>query len=420
MVLGRTHACTTQLIGARVSRRHVELSRGTHGWLARDLGSKNGTSLNGARITEAPLSPQDVLRVGEWVGVVADVLPEQEPIRWIAPGLLGAAALASCFAALTAVAPSDLDVVLTGETGTGKEVLARAVHELSGRRGELVAVNCAALPQHLAEGELFGYRKGAFTSAVRSSVGHLRSAQGGTLFLDEVVELDERVQAKLLRALETRTVVPLGESTPEAVDLRVVAAAQTALVDRVEAGKFRADLYARLNGVEVHIPPVRKRREEVIAHFRRELSVRCGGAGPDLDADLAEQLCLYDWPLNVREIRQLAARMAVLHGAEALLTRAHLPERIAGWRTRDSKRPPEPRRERAARSPSRAARRLDANERRNRNDLESLVRALRQVGGNVSAAAKAIGMSRQRAYRLMDQHPELGVCDLAPSESEVS
>ncbi len=417
VVVGRSDDCTTKLLGARVSRRHAEFVRGDHGWLVRDLGSKNGTLLNGSRVSLAPLSNHDVLRVGEWVGVVMQVPADfrGDPVTTVARDVLCGPALAATYTKLSAIASSDLAVVLTGETGTGKEVFAQALHQQSGREGGLVAVNCAALPEQMAEGELFGYRKGAFTSAVRGSLGYLRSAHRGTLFLDEVVELGERVQAKLLRALETKSIVPLGEALPEAVDLRVIAAAQSPLADLVEAGRFRADLYSRLAGVELVIPPLRQRREEVLPHFRRVLTARSGGAPPDIEAEAAEKLCLYDWPLNVRGVQQVAARIAVLLGHEDLITVAHLPECIAQPKLEDLNHEA-PKQRRA--KPSRAAQRLQQSERRNQDDTERLIAALRLAGGNVTAAARTLGISRQRAYRLMDQNPEIDVSSFGLSDSK--
>lgn len=408
LVIGRGKECATVLPGPNVSRQHCRLSRAESGWILRDLGSKNGTFLNGTRAAEAPLSEQDVVRVGECVGIMANVEPgpDDQAVTAIAPGVLGGAKLRHAYRSLIAVATSALDVVLIGETGSGKEVFARKLHELSGRAGPLVSVNCAALPEQMAEGELFGYRKGAFTSAIRSSPGYLRAAHLGTLFLDEVIELEERIQAKLLRALEAREVTPLGEVTPERVDLRVVAAAQASLAERVETGGFRADLYSRLSGIEIIIPPVRDRREDVLPLFRHFMAERCGGSAPGLDADAAEKLCLYDWPLNVREVLQTAARLAVLHGHEPVLSVSHLPARIADTTNEvDCQRPSLPAGDGFPRS--RAARRVHESERRNERDMDRLIDALRRARGNVSAAAKALGISRQRAYRLMDLRPDI-------------
>jgi transcriptional regulator with PAS, ATPase and Fis domain len=407
VLIGRGRTCAAQLSSAGVSRNHCRLSRNASGWIVRDLESKNGTFVNGLRVTEAPLSEQDVLRVGEWVGIFAqvDVAYSSRLAGPIVPNLIGGSKLLHAYEELVAVARSPLDVVLVGETGTGKEVFARKLHELSGRSGPLVSVNCAALPEPLAEGELFGYRKGAFTSAIRSSVGYLRSAHQGTLFLDEVVELDERIQAKLLRALEAREVTPLGEVISEKVDLRVVAAAQVPLAEHVESGRFRPDLYARLDGIEIGIPPIRQRREDVLPLFRHFLADRCKGKPPELDAAVAEKLCLYDWPRNVREIVQTAARVSVLHGRQSVLKVFHLPHRISAGTCPQESSPTSTTGQPTELRRSRAAKRLCQSERRNDHEMRLLTQALHRTGGNLSAAAKALGISRQRAYRLIDQRP---------------
>ena len=288
------------------------------------------------------------------------------------------------FRELAKVARSDLPVLLEGETGVGKDVFARALHEQSGRSGALVAVNCAALPEPLAEGELFGYRRGAFTGAERASVGLLKAASGGTLFLDEIMELPLTLQAKLLRVIEDGQVVPLGESTPVSLDLRVVAAAQKPLAGCVETGAFRRDLYARLNGYRITLPPLRERREDILPLFRQFLDQHCGGRAPALNAKAAEVLSLYSWPMNVRELSLVARRLAVAHGLESELHAEHLPEEM----TRAS-------------VPAPAPRKADSLPDQDDVDVERLQSALREHRGNVLRASAVLGMSRQRAYRLL-------------------
>lgn len=223
---------------------------------------------------------------------------------------------------------STLPTVILGETGTGKEGVAHAMHEWSARKGPFVAVNCAALVPTLAEAELFGYRRGAFTGAERASSGFFRAAQGGTLLLDEVTDLPESVQAKLLRALEQREISPLGESVPVRIDVRVLAGTQIPLAKMVEERRFRGDLCARLDGLTIRLPPLRERKQEIPYLFTHFLRLHSGGRPPDVEPRLVEQLCLYDWPFNVRELDLLARRLLVLHGHEELLRRSHLPEQI--------------------------------------------------------------------------------------------
>ena len=197
-----------------------------------DLNSTNGVFVNGRAVKHANLSSRDVLRLGDWVGIVVSLTDSgSEPwsFRELTPGYWAGPVLQAALAPARLVAASDLPMIIQGETGAGKEGAARAIHAWSGRRGPFVALNCAALPEALAEAELFGYRKGAFTGAERASPGYLRAAEGGTLFLDEIAELSLPIQAKLLRAVEQRELCPLGESTPVAIDVRLLAATQSPL-----------------------------------------------------------------------------------------------------------------------------------------------------------------------------------------------
>jgi hypothetical protein len=298
LTIGRDETSSVCLTGNDVSRRHAILHIDPEsGVRIADLGSRNGVRVNGRPVTEAPIGVGDVVRLGGWVGVVA---ASAGAFTEIAPGLWGGAALQAALAPLRTAAASDLPIVLEGETGTGKELATRALHRWSGRSGPLSAVNCAALPEGLAEGELFGYRRGAFTGADRASAGFFRGAQGGTLLLDEVSDLPLGLQAKLLRVLEEREVQPLGEIHPVPIDVRVVVAGQQPLIEAVRAGRFRADLLARLDGLAVRLPPLRKRREDVLPLFSRLLEELGQGRVPAMESDFAERLCMHDWPFNVR------------------------------------------------------------------------------------------------------------------------
>lgn len=396
VVFGRDADCTASLDGHEVSRRHATVAK-THSLpTLRDQKSRNGTFVNGLRIEEQPLGPGDVVRIGEWVGLVQEVPPGSAPIdfRDLCEGWWGGQTLARAVDPARRVATTDLPVIAQGETGTGKEGLARALHAWSGRPGAFVAMNCAALPAAIAEAELFGYRKGAFTGADRASVGYFRGAHQGTLFLDEILDLPLLLQAKLLRAIEQREVQPLGESQPVPVDARVVCATQEPLASAVQDRRFRADLFARLDGLTVVLPPLRARREDIVPLFARILREQSGGHPPALEPKLVEALLLYDWPLNVRELVLLARRLLALHSQEPVLRRGMLPERMAG-RQPSTSTPAQP-------SPARAPTQDDMA-------FEELVRALRQAGGNVSRAAAALGISRSRAYRLLDARPGFDV-----------
>lgn len=408
LLIGRDDHCDTVLPGSEISRQHAEIAHDGPLVLLRDAGSKNGCYLNGRRQREAPLSLGDVVRLGEWLAIVV-ALPDPEKTELsqgtIAPGLAGGPTLRAAVAPALLAASSDLPIVIEGETGTGKEVLARAIHAASRRPGPFVAVNCAALPETLAEAELFGYRRGAFTGADRASPGHFRSAHDGTLLFDEVADLPLALQAKVLRAIEQHEVVPLGESQPLPVDARLVAAAQDSLERRVAEGTFRADLFARLDGVSVRLPPLRERIEDVPYLFARFLHELGTGSLPAIEPLLVERLCLYDWPLNVRELVTLVKRLLVIHGNEPMLAVRHLPPRLRG---EESTAPGQGTPGRAQRSLStdRATHAVDAAERNDR-DFTRLVDALRTHAGNVSRAATDVGISRQRAYRLIQARPDL-------------
>jgi transcriptional regulator with AAA-type ATPase domain len=398
LVIGRDEDCPIHLPGNDVSRRHALLRKSGSDFAVDviDLGSRNGVYVNGTRVSSHPLRQGDVVRVGGWLGVVVET---PGTCKEIAPGLLGGATLQSALAPLQRAAASDLPIILEGETGTGKEVVTRSIHAWSGRSGPLVAVNCAALPEALAEGELFGYRRGAFTGADKPSPGFFRSAEGGTLLLDEVTDLPLALQAKLLRVLEEREVQPLGEPRPIPIDVRMVVAGQQSLLEAARQGHFRPDLLARLDGMTVRLPPLRSRREDVpplFFHFLVELGQ---GRAPTIERDFIERLCLHDWPFNVRELVLLARRLMVLHGGESTWVAAHLPEHIGDLAPMPTPRTPVPG---AAASRSLAEPSAAAGKAAVAVELPALVTALRASAGNVARAAAMLGITRQRAYRLME------------------
>jgi DNA-binding NtrC family response regulator len=382
MVLGRSPQCPLLIDSHGVSREHAQISRQGPLWVIRDLNSTNGTYVQGRRAQHVPVQLGSVVRIGDNVLLVTQAAVKRSGVLQLATGLLAGPELAALLEPLRCVAPTDLPVVVTGATGTGKERVARAVHEWSGRTGPFHAINCAAIPPNMAEAELFGYRKGAFTGANIAHEGHLRSAHGGTLFLDEVAELPLDVQAKLLRALEERSVTPLGESRPLPAAFRVLCATQTTLDQNVATGKFREDLAARLSGMAVHLPPLKERRADIICLFRYFLERETHGHPPAIDGKVVEALCLYSWPKNVRELELLTKRLVALHGAGSSLKRTHLPAELTKLAV-----------ELAGDEP------LFAN--REEQDLHRVVLALRDSGGNVKEAAKQAGISRQRVYRLL-------------------
>jgi transcriptional regulator with PAS, ATPase and Fis domain len=403
LVVGRDDTCGAVLVGNEISRTHAEFRVDGAAVVVRDLDSRNGVFVNGARVGEAALQHGDVVRCGEWIGVLWSVGLEdghgfsQTAFGEQAPGLWGSGTLARALAPARRLI-ARLPVVVQGETGTGKEGTARAVHAWSGRKGAFIAVNCAALPAELAEAELFGYRKGAFTGADKASPGLFRAAHGGSLFLDEILELPLPLQAKLLRAIEYQQVRALGETQDVPIDVRIIVATQQPLSDVVAAGEFRADLQARLEGLIVTLPPLRARREDVAPLFLKFLEA-AEGARRDparIEPRLVEALCLHDWPLNVRELSLLTQRLVAVHGGEPVLKRSHLPETMLARQA-----PARPASETGPSSelsgpvakPARRATDDDA-------EYEALLRAIREHG-TVAKAAAAIGVSRNRAYRLI-------------------
>jgi transcriptional regulator with PAS, ATPase and Fis domain len=386
LTIGRDAECAIHLANTDVSRQHATLrkSGSEPGVFITDLDSRNGTRVNARLVRSARLQTNDVVRLG---GCVFAVSSEPSVFSELFPGLLGGSSLRRALAPLPKVAQSDLPIVLEGETGTGKELVARAIHSFSGRTGKFVAINCAALPLALAEAELFGYRRGAFTGAERASPGFFRAADGGTLLLDEVSDLPLVLQAKLLRALEEKAIQPLGEALPVPVDVRVVVAGQNSLFEAVRRQQFRADLLARLNGITLQLPPLRDRRSDIPLLFSHFLGELRRGNLPRLEPEFVERLVLHDWPFNVREVLQLARRLAVLQGAESVLRAQHLPREmsLAESNAPAAVSPPDPL------PPPPAL------------DLDRLLSALRATGGNVTRAAAQLGVTRQRAYRLLEE-----------------
>lgn len=219
------------------------------------------------------------------------------------------------------VAPSSSTVLILGESGTGKEVLARYIHHQSGRRGEFIAINCAAIPEELLEAELFGYEKGAFTGATRAKPGKFELASNGTLFLDEIGELPLKLQAKLLRALQERVIDRLGGDRAIRVNTRIISATNQNLEELVRAGRFREDLYFRLNVIPIHIPPLRERKEDIplLAEFLISKICKRENLPPKrLSSEVLEAFLAYSWPGNVRELENLLERMIILSEGEVL------------------------------------------------------------------------------------------------------
>jgi len=394
-VVGSDPTCDLVLTDERVSRRHLEVRCEPKGFLLRDLESRNGTFYEGSRLTEARVLAGATLKLGR---TYLRILPEPEvldvpPSRARAFGELVGESLAmrEVFAVLERAAASDVTVLLEGETGTGKELAARGLHEASARRGApFVAVDCGALPENLVESTLFGHLRGAFTGAAGAREGAFRRAEGGTLFLDELDSVPLPVQARLLRAIETREVRPLGSDATHPVDLRLLCASRSALESRVAEGAFRPDLYYRVSVLRVALPPLRSRREDV-APIVRALLRRRGITPGEVAGSKLDALFAHDWPGNVRELRNVIDRALALKPEASSF--AELPLRLAPGGAGDdlAVQLHLPWAEAKART-------VDAFEKR------YLAALIDRCEGNVSAAAREAQMDRKHLRTLLEKH----------------
>lgn len=311
------------------------------------------------------------------------------------------------------VAPSRATVLLAGETGTGKELFAQAIHQNSDRaRGPFVPVHAAALPRELLESELFGHERGAFTGATERRIGRFESADGGTLFLDEIGEIDAATQVKLLRFLETRTFERLGGQKPITVDVRLVVATNRDLEEMSKNGDFREDLFFRLNVVEIELPPLRRRPSDIPAllkHFIDRFSGEYGLPPVELTAEAAKVLSAYSWPGNIRELRNFAENVVVLHRGGRVneydldpkyrhTTAIHINEETEGVVDIET-------------SPGADGNALnlpgDSRMSVRENERRLLYEALKKADGNRTRAAELMGISRRTLHRKLAQWPEL-------------
>ncbi len=300
-------------------------------------------------------------------------------------------AMQTLYGFIDQVAATEATVLVTGESGTGKELIARTLHDMSNRAGKpFVAVNCSAIMASLWESEIFGYEKGAFTGAHKRHQGYLEQANGGTLFLDEIGEMSQDTQAKFLRVLETRRVMRVGGSQEIDLDIRVVAATNRRLEADIDEGRFREDLYYRLNVFTLHAPPLRTRRSDILLltqTFIRHFSETYGKRGLSLDDEASQALNAYDWPGNVRELRNAVER-AVILAAEGQIGLRHLPPQI----TRES--------------PANSAPSTDFLNGRTVAEMERLLimHTLEQQNGNKTRAAKALGISLKTLHNKLARY----------------
>lgn len=377
LVIGRSEACNIHIHHASVSRAHVRLTVGERGMDVEDLGSANGSFVDGQRVKgRMPLAIGSMLKVGS-VRLVVRVKENTIPSPMVEVRRL-----------VEKVAASPVSLILLGETGVGKEVLTEEIHARSGRPGPLVRINCAGLVPTLLESELFGHEKGAFTGAVQAKAGLIESAQGGTFLLDELGEMAESTQPKLLRVLESREVRRLGALRARPIDVRFISATHRDLRTMAALGKFREDLLFRLNGYTLVIPPLRERRGEIkalVSNFLAQACARGGRRVPAVSEGASVLLESYRWPGNVRELRNAIDRVALLCDGDRVKAE-HVDFDPALSEAARPKRPSL----------------LDETEAGGEHGEKGRIASeLGKAGGNQAAAAKALGITpRMLAYRM--------------------
>jgi transcriptional regulator with GAF, ATPase, and Fis domain len=399
-----------------VSRVHAEFEARENGLWVRDLGSTNGTFIEGLQVLGARVPDKGKIRLGS-IELTIDYDPARRRPVEIWPDdhfsrLVGTSVpMRELFATLSRIAPMDASVLIHGETGTGKELVARAIHEASPRAHKpFVVVDCAALPENLLDAELFGHARGAFTGAVGARTGAIEAADGGTVFLDEIGELPVPMQPKLLRVLESRTVRRVGESSYRTVDVRFISATHRDLLRMVGAGEFREDLFFRLSVIPVEVPPLRDRKEDIERLVNHFFGLR--GGGGQVDPELMRELVNRPWRGNVRELRNFVDRAHALGAKEALAMMQGAEKPV------DSVRQPETPRQSATAVPAAPAQPFRADDPEifehaykdfreawiDCGEREYVRRLLLRHDRNVAAAAREAEVDRTYIYRLIRKH----------------
>jgi transcriptional regulator with PAS, ATPase and Fis domain len=388
-----------------VSRHHAEIHRGRDGVILRDLSSTNGTFVGSVRAKEIYLGPDTRFRVGrtELLFTPADEVIDVEPSQNDRfEDLVGTSvAMREVFGLLERVAPTDLTVLITGETGTGKELASHAVHNRSKRKNSpFVVFDCGAAPDKLIESELFGHQRGAFTGAIESRPGIFETADHGTIFLDEIGELPLELQPKLLRVLEQREVRRVGSSKTKPVDVRIVAATNRNLREQVNTGRFREDLYYRLAVVELALPSLRDRMEDLSLLTNHLLQQASHNPGvQEIAPEVMDIFQSYRWPGNVRELKNVLLR-AIPFCDGSRITIDALPEGLKAKKQEAPPTPPPP----PQAAPSTLAFKDAKDQLIEAFERAYVVDLLERHDGNVSKAAHSADMDRKSITRLMKKH----------------
>jgi DNA-binding NtrC family response regulator len=394
ILVGRAMSCHLAVNDARVSAMHLELVATPDGVRVRDLGSKNGTWIDSVRVTDAHLTQAVTIMAGP----AALLFEPQEPERMKLPAsdqfheLYGSSpSMREVFAKIERAAEAEVTVLIEGETGTGKELLAQAVHRASHRRkGPFIVLDCGAISAGLAEATLFGHAKGAFTGAIRDRTSPFVEANGGTLFLDELGELPVDLQPKLLRALAEKRIKPVGASSWIDFDARIVCATRRDLLRAVNDGSFRSDLYFRVAQLRVNVPPLRERVEDIPGLVRVMLGPAGRNAWKRVSRESIERLIRYDWPGNVRELKNVVSvAVALAESGGPIDLAAPL-----GGATDDSGSP-------AAEKLGYHAAKRAALDRFERAYFSALIE---ETGGNIAEISRIAGLQRTHVRRYVKAH----------------
>ena len=402
ILIGTNENCDIVLKDPTVSRKHCEIFIRDGDYVIRDLDSTNGTYINGLRIVEA------YLPIGATITLGHTVIIFQPKKSWVSVqpsskesfgSLLGKSyRMKEIFGILEKISPTDLSVIITGETGTGKELAAKAIHQHSSRKDKpFIVVDCSAIPPTLIEAELFGFERGAFTGAYRSKPGAFELANGGTIFLDEIGELPLEVQPKFLRVLEQKEVRRLGSNKIINVDVRIISATNKNLEEEIKNGNFRKDLFYRLSEVVIELPPLRKRKEDIPFLLEYFLKRERGGEPPKLTDRLLNYLLRQPWYGNVRELENFAKRLSIMV-KKPIIDLDDIPKEILNFEKEPI----------SSKDKSGLFTYLPIKEARERwlapKEREYLIHLIKQCGGDMNQVSQIAGLHRKSIERLMRKY----------------